>query len=317
MDTVMSDRREFLIKAGMAGASIPFIHSLASGAKINAGKSTPQICYFTKHLQWLDFEDLGIALKEAGFDGADLTVRTGGHVEPEQAGAVLPKAVQTLQKYGISTPMVVTKISDPKAKGLNNFLKILSDNGVQHYRMGYLNYNYSISIAKSIENFHDILKGLEEKNAKYNICGGYQNHAGTRLGASIWDLWLSLKGLDANYISCQFDVRHAVFEGGRSWENDFRCIKDFIRTTVVKDFFWEKNEQGIWANHNTQMGEGMVDFDRYFKIFNELKIEGPISNHSEYALITKEESKLPKKEKMKIAIKRLKHDVDYTKKYLN
>jgi L-ribulose-5-phosphate 3-epimerase len=314
---MMNDRREFLKKAGLAGAALPFINSSSIGETINPKNTAHQICYFTKHLQWLDFDDLGIALKEAGFDGADLTVRPGGHVEPEQAGSVLSGVVQTLQKHGISMPMVVTKISDPKAKGLDDLLKALSDNGVQHYRMGYLNYDYSMSIEKNIENFHQILKRLEEKNANHNICGGYQNHAGTRLGASIWDLWLSLKGLDPSYISCQFDVRHAVFEGGRSWENDFRCIKDFIRTTVVKDFYWEKNDKGIWSNHNTQMGEGMVDFDRYFKIFHELKIDGPISNHSEYALITKEESKLPKKEKMKIAIKRLKHDVDYTKKYLN
>ncbi len=312
----MSNRREFIKKAGLAGATLPFIQSNLLGGIQNHQKSMPPICYFTKHLQWLDFDELGMALNEAGFDGADLTVRPGGHVEPEQAGSVLPKAVQTLQKHGISMPMVVTKISDPKANGVDDLLKALSDNGVQHYRMGYLNYDYSISIQKNIDIFHDTLSGLEEKNAKYNICGGYQNHAGTRLGASIWDLWISLKGLDPRYVACQFDVRHAVFEGGRSWENDFRCIKDYIRTTVVKDFYWEKNEKGIWTNHNTQMGEGMVDFDSYFKIYHELKINGPISNHSEYVLITKDESKLPKKEKMKIAIKRLKHDVDYTLNFL-
>lgn len=312
----MSNRRAFLKKAGLAGASLPFINTISNGAIFEAQKSKPQICYFTKHLQWLNFDDLGIALKEAGFDGADLTIRPGGHIEPDQAATVLPKAVQMLHKHGIAVPMAVTKISDPKAKGVDDLLNALSDNGVKHYRMGYLTYDYSISIEKNIEIFHTTLKGLEEKNAKYNICGEYQNHAGTRLGASIWDLRLSLKGLDSTYIGCQFDVRHAVFEGGRSWENDFRCIRDYIRSTVVKDFHWEKNEKGVWTNHNTQMGEGMVDFEKYFEIYHEMKITGPISNHSEYALITKEESKLPKNEKMKIAIKRLKHDVDYTKQFL-
>lgn len=313
----MENRRDFIKKAGLVGASLPFINSVASGEKMNPKKSMPMICYFTKHLQWLDFEELGITLKEANFDGADLTVRPGGHVEPDQAGSVLPKVVQKLQKHGISMPMVVTKITDHTAKGLDDLLKALSDNGVKYYRMGYFTYDYAISMGKNIENFHNALKGLEEKNAKYNICGAYQNHAGTRLGASIWDLWLSLKGLDPNFISCQFDVRHATFEGGRSWENDFRCIKDFVRTTVVKDFYWEKNDKGNWTNHNTLMGEGMVDFEKYFKLYHELKINGPISNHSEYPLITKEESTLSKKEKMKIAIKRLKHDVDYTRKFLN
>jgi sugar phosphate isomerase/epimerase len=311
----MENRREFIKKAGLAVAAFPIISS--SDFLKDTKKVASQICYFTKHLQWLDFDDLGLVLRDAGFDGADLTVRPGGHVEPNMAGSELPKAVKAFQKHGISMPMVVTKISNPSDKGLDDLLKALSDNGVQYYRMGYLNYDHSISMEANIENFHDILKRLEEKNALYNLCGAYQNHAGTRLGASIWDLWLSLKQLDSEFISCQFDVRHATFEGGRSWENDFRCIKDYVKTTVVKDFYWKRNEAGKWTNQNTLMGEGMVDFETYFKLYHEFKIEGPISNHSEYALITKDENNFSKKEKMKIAIKRLKHDVDYTKNFLS
>lgn len=183
--------------------------------------------------------------------------------------------------------------------------------------MGYLNYDYSISMEKNIDRFHEILTLLAELNARHNICGVYQNHAGNRLGASIWDLLLALKGIDPNHLGCQFDVRHATFEGGGSWENDFRAISDHIRTTVVKDFHWKKNEKGEWTNNNTLMGQGMVDFEKYFKLYQELKIEGPISNHSEYPLITKEESKLSKSEKMKIAIGRLKQDVDFTRNFIS
>ena len=64
------------------------------------------------------------------------------------------------------------------------------------------------------------------------------------------------------------------------------------------------------------MGHGMVDFNKFFKLYHELQIDGPISNHSEYPLITKEENKLSKAEKMKLAISRLKQDVDYTKSFL-
>lgn len=313
----MTNRRDFIKKSGLVAGTLPFVHSNSMGSSKKAQKSIHPICYFTKHLQWLDFDDLGIALQEAGFDGADLTVRSGGHVKPESVRTELPKAVQALEKHGISVPMVVTRISRANDQGLDDLLKVLSDNGVKHYRMGYLNYEYSISMEKNIQVFHDILKGLADKNSKYQLCGGYQNHAGTRLGASIWDLWLSLKGLGSDYISCQFDVRHATFEGGRSWENDFRIIRNYIRTTVVKDFHWKKNEKGEWTNNNTLMGEGMVDFGTYFKLFHEMNISGPISNHSEYPLIKKDEEHLSKAQKMKIAIGRLKQDVDFTKGFLN
>lgn len=312
----MSDRREFIKKASLAAGGLSMVHISANGDARPQQSSDP-ICYFTKHLQWLDFNDLGIALKEAGFDGADLTVRGGGHVEPDRAGIDLPKAVSALDKHGITIPMVVTRISDASQPGLDDLLKALSDNGVRYYRMGYLNYDRSVSISKNISIFNDKLKTLAEKNSQHSICGVYQNHAGTRLGASIWDLLLALDGIDPDHLGCQFDVRHATFEGGRSWENDMRAICGHIRTTVVKDFHWTKNDKGSWTNKNTLMGEGMVDFEKYFKLYNELKLEGPISNHSEYPLITKDEEGLPKAEKMKIAIGRLRQDVAFTKNFLS
>ena len=312
----MTGRRDFVKKTGLALTTLPFIQSEVFGSD-SGQKSLHPICYFTKHLQWLDFDDLGIALNEAGFDGADLTVRTGGHIDPARAATELPNAVKILSKHGITVPMVVTKVTDPDEKGMDNLLKALSDNGVRYYRMGYLDYDYSISMEKNIANFSEILKRLADMNTKYKICGVYQNHAGNRLGASIWDLLLALKGIDPDFLGCQFDVRHATFEGGRSWINDFRAIKDHIRTTVVKDFHWKKNDKGQWTNNNTLMGDGMVDFEKYFQLYHELNIEGPISNHSEYPLLTSDESKLSKSEKMKIAISRLGQDVQYTKKFLN
>lgn len=312
----MPDRRDFIKRTGIAGIVLPFLsNSIFANESVQI--SSNPICYFTKHLQWLDFDDLGMALKEAGFDGADLTVRGGGHVEPEQAANILPRAVSALEKHGISTPMVVTRISNPDEKGVADLIRTLANNGVRYYRMGYLNYDYTISMEKNIDAFHGILARLAEINAKHGICGAYQNHAGNRLGASIWDLLLALKGIDPDHLGCQFDVRHATFEGGRSWENDFRAIKDHVRTTVVKDFHWIKKDDGSWTNNNTLMGEGMVDFKKYFRLYRELNIEGPVSNHSEYPLLTKEESKLSKAEKMKIAIGRLRQDVDYTRIFLN
>ena len=142
----MSNRRIFIKKAGLATATLPLFQSNVFGGFKNHENAMHPICYFTKHLQWLDFDDLGIALKEAGFDGADLTVRPGGHVEPEEAAVELPKAVTALQKHGISMPMVVAKIADPKEKGAADLLQALADNGVKYYRMGYLNYDYAISM---------------------------------------------------------------------------------------------------------------------------------------------------------------------------
>ena len=262
----MTNRRDFIKKAAI-GLAAPIVTPDFLFARAKKTISKMRICYFTKHLQWLDFNDLGIVLQAAGFDGADITIRPGGHIEPTQAKSQLPLAISSLQKHGISTPMCVTNVNDPDEKGLNDLLQVLADNGIQYYRMGYLTYDYNISIEKNLVKSHETFRRLEELNAKFGLCACYQNHAGTRLGASIWDLWLSLKGMDPAHMACQFDVRHAVYEGGQSWENDFRCIEASVSTTVIKDFYWEKGDNGKWTNHNCQMGEGMVDFKKYFELY--------------------------------------------------
>ena len=41
-----------------------------------------QLVMFSKHLGALSIPEAGQAIKGLGFDGVDLTVRPGGHVEP-------------------------------------------------------------------------------------------------------------------------------------------------------------------------------------------------------------------------------------------
>jgi L-ribulose-5-phosphate 3-epimerase len=307
---MMKTRRNFIKKAASGAAALPFLSPLTlRGSSVKA--ETPKICFFTKDLQWLGFDDLAVVLKEAGYDGADFTVRKGGHIEPENVVRDLPKAVRAMQQHGLTVPMVASGVQSAEEPGIDDYLKALSENGVKYYRMGYLDYNYKIPIEDNIKAFREIFAALAEKNSMYNVCGVYQNHSGTRLGASIWDLDQALEKIDPNLVGCQFDIRHATYEGGKSWENDFRLIAPHIRTTVAKDFYWIKDEKGTWRHQNVPMGEGMVDFKKYFELYKAMNIQEPMTIHAEYNILTKDEENLPKTDKMKIAIRRLKHDVDY------
>lgn len=313
---MMDTRRNFIKKAASGAAALPFLSPLTlRGNGVIA--DAPKICFFTKDLQWLGFDDLAMVLKEAGFDGADFTVRKGGHIEPENASRDLPKAVRSMQQHGLKVPMVASGIKTADDPGIDDYLKALAGNGVKYYRLGYLDYNYEISIEDNIKAFNEVFTELTDKNSMYNVCGVYQNHAGTRLGASIWDLDQALEKINPDLVGCQFDIRHATYEGGKSWENDFRLIAPHIRTTVAKDFYWIKDEKGIWRHQNVPMGEGMVDFKKYFELYKAMNIQEPMTIHAEYNILTKDEENLPKTDKMKIAIRRLKHDVDYIRSYFN
>ena len=81
----------------------------------------------------------------------------------------------------------------------------------------------------------------------------------------------------------QYDVRHATVEGTNSWPLGFELLQSHIRSINIKDFYWAKKE-GKWEEQNSPLGEGMVDFKKYFELLKNYKYNGPISVHYEYEL---------------------------------
>lgn len=242
------------------------------------------ISVFSKHLQWLDYEATADTAAEIGFDGVDLTVRPGGHVLPERAVDDLPRAVEAIQSAGLFASLMTTAITHPDDPLTEPILRTASKLGITHYRMGYLDYDDEIGVAASLERYKLQVRDLAAINEHYGLHGAYQNHAGTRVGGPVWDLWELLSGIDPRWIGCQYDVRHAVVEGGSAWPLGLKLLHDYVQTTVIKDFRWAQRDDGRWYQQNVPVGEGMVDFDQYFGLVKQLGIEGPISMHFEYPL---------------------------------
>ena len=88
----------------------------------------------------------------------------------------------------------------------------------------------------SIQEYQDKIKGLGDLNKKHDIVGCYQNHAGAKVGASFWEIEALLEKADPDYFGTQYDIRHAVVEGGYSWKNGLKLLQGHIKTIVLKDF---------------------------------------------------------------------------------
>lgn len=299
-------RRTFISAAGLATAALATNQATALAAKRTAVKRP--ICVFSKHLQWLDYKDMAEIAAEIGFDGVDLSVRPGGHVLPERVTDDLPRAVEEVKKAGLHVPMMTTKIQESNDKYTEPILKTASSLGIRYYRMGYLNYDDKLGVAGSLKSLKSTMADLAAINEKYHIHGAYQNHVGTRVGGPVWDLWELLKDLDPNWMGCQYDIRHATAEGGKSWQLGMKLLSPFIRTTVIKDFRWEKKD-GKWKDLHVPLGEGMVDFKQYFKLVKSLNIGGPISMHYEYPVYDKANKNLSQKERRRQTITAMRRDL--------
>ena len=64
------------------------------------------------------------------------------------------------------------------------------------------------------------------------------------------------------------------------------------------------------------MGEGMVNWDVFFRTVKELKIEGPLTLHVEYPLLAAGEEKLSIGQQQEIIVRKFKKDMDVINSFL-
>lgn len=259
---------------------VPF----ATHGKIHNVDSEPlSVHVFSKHLQFLDYQKTAEIASEIGFDGIDLTVRPKGHVLPENVKTDLPKAIYEIKKEGLSCDMITTAVEDAANPLDVDVVKTAATNGVNYYRSNWFKFKKGYSLEDSIDHYKEKVRQLGELNRRHNIVGCYQNHSGTSIGASFWEIKLLLEKVNPEFFGTQYDIRHAVAEGARSWPNGVKLLRDQIKTIVIKDFKWGK-KNGEWKLINVPVGEGMVDFNSYFKVLKSFGLKPPVSLHLEYPL---------------------------------
>lgn len=279
-----NSRREFIKTTALAAGSLPLL-GMTELQPLEAplAYAPLEIHIFSKHLQFLDPGEAGRIAASLGFAGVDLTVRPGGHVAPESVSVQLPKALEAIRNAGSRCDIITTAV-ETKSNPIDvQLLKTAAANGIRWYRTNWFRYPDSISMPESLEKYRRQVAALARINRKLGLVGCYQNHAGTLVGSSLWEIDKILETADPVSFGLQYDIRHATVEGGLSWRNGLRLVRDHIRTLVLKDFKWV-HKNGSWQVLNTPIGEGMVDFPAFFTYLKKEGIRVPAILHLEYPL---------------------------------
>jgi len=285
-----TNRREFIHKSvGLTAGITLFLHSdkahalPADSLRHSRTSEAMPISVFSKHLQWLNYADMGSVAAEIGFDGVDISVRPGGHVLPERVAEDLPKAVEAVRKAGLNVFMITTSIKSKDDPHAETILKTASSLGIRHYRTGWLHYTETKSVEENLADFEKQLAALAGLNKKYEIYGEYQNHSGDYFGASIWDLYTVLSRIKSPWLGSQYDICHATVEGANTWPTGLKLSKPFIKSIDIKDFQWSRKD-GKWGAEYVPLGEGLVDLEKYLGLLQQYGIRVPVSLHFEYPL---------------------------------
>ncbi len=283
MDNLYVSRRSFIKNTSIAAAAVPFVSADLLKSAASQDVPIPKIHIFSKHLQFLDYDAMSEVAKEIGFDGIDLTVRPKGHVLPEKVEEDLPKAVSAMKKVGFTPSLFCTAVESAVNTTDVRLLQTAARLGFQYYRMNWYRYPDNQSMPQALDYFADKISGLAKLNKRLKLTGCYQNHAGLLIGSSIWEVYQLLKKAPPENMGSQYDIRHATVEGGLSWQNGLRLIMPRIKTIILKDFIWIQRS-GKWITQNVPFGQGMVDWDAYFKILKKNNIRVPFCLHLEYPI---------------------------------
>lgn len=278
-------RRDFVIGSGalVGAAALPRFADAAVGS---VTQDRPyQYCTFIKYIQELSHEELATKLKGMGFDGAEVTVRKGGYIAPEAVADELPKLAEVFQKHGMKINILTTDIEGPDSPNAESILATASKLAVGRYRMGFCRYDLKAPIAPQLESFKPRFKELAAMNREKGVTAVYQNHAGAKyMGATFWDLEQVLRDIPVDEIGCIFDIRHAVADGGTSWQIYYDVIKPHISALSIKDFRWgfKKEKDKRRSPVHGPLGEGQVDLKKFLKAFKADFPTALVTLHVEY-----------------------------------
>ncbi|HET9488097.1 MAG TPA: sugar phosphate isomerase/epimerase family protein [Chryseosolibacter sp.] len=282
------NRRRFINKAVMGAGMMAFpVGSIAKSKEIlpitgGTADSFP-VSIFSKNLQWLGYDAMAETAAALGFDGVDLTVRPNGHVLPERVKEDLPKACEAVRKAGLKLESIVTSIDNADEKSTIDILRTASQLQIPYYRLGWFHYRKENSIEENLSRIAESMRKIDALNEQFGLRGIYQNHSGEYYGAPLWDLARTFTEINSKRTGSQYDIYHAMIEGANSWIYGFELLKPYIWMINIKDFQWVK-KNGKWQTETVPLGEGMIDFPKYFTMLKASKINCPISLHYEYPI---------------------------------
>lgn len=272
----MWSRRDWITTVGRAALGAALAPRV--DARAAAG---PTFCLFSKHVPDVAWKDLAAVVKDAGFDGVDLTVRAKGHVLPERAAADLPRAVEAITSRGATVPMVTTDLTSAQSPHARPLLETAARSGVRYFKPGYWLYSASNDVRAQVAAAGEAIEGLAALARDCGIEMGVHNHAGY-IGAALWEIAPAMDRLDARWAGYYFDPRHAVAEGGGgAWKAATRLVMPRLKMVALKDFYWRKTDKG-WVIEDCPLGDGQVDWTWFGARLREARFSGPISMHLEY-----------------------------------
>lgn len=246
---------------------------------------------FTKHLEGYDIPQIIDALKRSGVEGADLCVRPGYPVNPENAGAQLPAAAKRFADEGLSIPLVTSpgEFDDPGNPQAQPLFEACGEAGVRFLKLGYW-FVQNEDYWTTLDDCRRKIEGFAKLAEKTGVRALVHNHSGSSMGLNSSAVMRLVEGFDPKLVGVFGDVGHLTLVG-EPYPMAFNIAEKYLAAVAFKDLVrqrYQENGDIKWIPDVVPMGQGYSDFPLAVSLLKKMNFQGPISFHSEYSRLPPE-----------------------------
>jgi sugar phosphate isomerase/epimerase len=241
---------------------------------------------FTKHLEGWDLPQIMAGLQRAGVEGADLCVRPGYPVNPENAPAALPQAAKQFAAEGLSIPLITTPgdFTDPGIDYAEPLYAACAEAGVGLVKLGYWTVGEGGYWA-TVDRCRKHLEGFAKLSEQTGVKTCVHNHSGSTMGLNSCAVMNLAKGFDPQHVGVFADPGHLSLVG-EPLPMALDIVKEYLSIFALKDLVREKRVQGNttkWSLGVVPLGMGFVDWDTLIALIKQHGFDVPLSFHCEYS----------------------------------
>jgi sugar phosphate isomerase/epimerase len=253
----MITRRRLI--ASLAAGGRLWCQERASGA---AGRrSAPSLCLYSRILAKVDYNDLPMVLRGLGFDGCDLSVERGGHVDPAGAGNTLMPALEAITGAGLEAAAITTAFTSAADPGAAAVFGLASVIGVPVFRTGALNFTGPPGAAESR------VQGLAAYARASRMVLAIPNTAVA--GSTLSELDAALRRFDPRLAGFDFDASALPVQDAGGLDAAFRLAAPRLVMVTARD----RRADGSAC----PLGQGIVNWPRLFGLLAGARFTGPVS----------------------------------------
>jgi sugar phosphate isomerase/epimerase len=227
--------------------------------------------------------DLPMVIGGLGFDGVDLSVEPNGHVPPEKAANYLMPALEGFTGRGLDVPMITTALTSLEDPSAENLLGLSSYIKVPFFRPGHWKFTGSPAIEMRLPLVQREVAGLAQLGRATNMVMGIHNFVEGSEGAAVPDIARVIRPIDPHLVGYCFDAGYATAQGG---PNGFAPALELalprLKMVAVRDFKWDNAAGGPPQMAPCPLGEGIVDWPKFFATLAKSRFAGPITMHLDY-----------------------------------